>query len=182
MRWWWKPWPIAAPFISVSLSRSALPSNSKRSIQAGQRLSKYIRREAKEADLEKKRQHIEMFAPILVDGACRITNSPKSRREKALEGLAKILGRDAALAEQELAVAVEHAEEAMQKMEKVTGILPTSEEAKRVHDAIASGNADGGDNGAAKPAKKAKGEGTKAKGAKKPKAKGDKSQAALFAE
>lgn len=93
-------------------------------IQAGQRLSKYIKRENKEADLEKKRQHIEMFAPILVDGACRITNSPKARREKALEGLAKILGRDAALAEQELAVATQHAEEALQKMEQSVGILP----------------------------------------------------------
>lgn len=128
-------------------------------IQAGQRLSKYIRRESKEADLEKKRQHIEMFAPILVDGACRITKSPKARREKALEGLAKILGRDAALAEQELAVAVEHAEEAMQKMEKVTGILPSPEEAKQTHDAIAS----------KKPKEK-----------KKPKAKADKDQADLF--
>jgi len=93
-------------------------------IQAGQRLSKHIRRETKEADLEKKRQHIEMFAPILVDGACRITKSPKSRREKALEGLAKILGRDAALAEKELKVAIEHAEEAVIKMEQMTGIIP----------------------------------------------------------
>ncbi len=93
-------------------------------IQAGQRLSKHIRRESKEADLEKKRQHIEMFAPILVDGACRITRSPKNRRERALEGLAKLLGRDAALAEKELKVAIEHAEEAVMKMEQMTGILP----------------------------------------------------------
>lgn len=150
-------------------------------IQAGQRLSKYIRRETKEADLEKKRQHIEMFAPILVDGACRITKSPKSRREKALEGLAKILGRDAALAEQELAVAVEHAEEAMLKMEKVAGILPTPEEAKETHDAIAGAPAKKSKNGkakaeqkeAAKPEKKLK---TKVKG------KADKNQAALFSE
>ncbi|HKX13542.1 MAG TPA: DNA topoisomerase VI subunit B [bacterium] len=93
-------------------------------IQAGQRLSKHIRRETKEADLEKKRQHIEMFAPILVDGACRITKSPKDRRAKALEGLAKILGRDAALAEKELAVAIEHAEEAVMRMEQTVGIIP----------------------------------------------------------
>ncbi|KAB2836678.1 DNA topoisomerase VI subunit B, partial [bacterium] len=97
-------------------------------IQAGQRLSKHIRREVKEADLEKKRQHIEMFAPILVDGACRITKSPKERRIKALDGLAKILGRDAALAEQELAVAIEHAEEAVMKMGQVAGILPSAGE------------------------------------------------------
>ena len=96
-------------------------------IQAGQRLSKYIRRETKEADLEKKRQHIEMFAPILVDGACHITKSPKTRRIKALDGLAKILGRDAALAEKELAVAIEHAEEAVLRMGQVAGILPLVE-------------------------------------------------------
>ncbi len=96
-------------------------------IQAGQRLSKYIRRETKEADLEKKRQHIEMFAPILVDGACRITRSAKDRRAKALEGLAKILGRDAALAEQELQIAIEHAEAAVMKMEQAGGILPSVE-------------------------------------------------------
>ena len=101
-------------------------------IQAGQRLSKHIRRETKEADLEKKRQHIEMFAPILVDGACRITKSPKSRRAKALEGLAKILGRDAALAEKELKVAIEHAEEAVLKMEQTVGILPDAEPPKEV--------------------------------------------------
>lgn len=103
-------------------------------IQAGQRLSKYIRREAKEADLEKKRQHIEMFAPILVDGACRITKSPHKRREKALEGLAKILGRDEALAEKELKEATQHAEEALQKMEKMTGILPTADDAESIED------------------------------------------------
>ncbi len=101
-------------------------------IQAGQRLSKHIRRETKEADLEKKRQHIEMFAPILVDGACRITKSPKARRAKALEGLAKILGRDAALAEKELAVAIEHAEEAVMKMEQTVGIIPGADAPEEV--------------------------------------------------
>ncbi len=101
-------------------------------IQAGQRLSKHIRREAKEADLEKKRQHIEQFAPILVDGACRITKSPRKRREKALEGLAKILGRDAALAEKELKVATQHAEDAVMKMEQTVGILPTESSAPKI--------------------------------------------------
>src|SRR5262249_52652107 len=96
-------------------------------IQAGQSLSKHIRRGTKEAHLEKKSQHIRMCAPILVDRACRITKSPKTRRAKALEGLAKILGRDAALAEKELKVAIEHAEEAVMKMEQVAGILPSVE-------------------------------------------------------
>lgn len=91
-------------------------------IQAGQKLSKHIRREEKEEDLEKKRQHIEMFGPILVDGACRIVGAAKGRREKALEGLAKILGRDTHLAEKELQVAIEHSEKALQKLAEATGI------------------------------------------------------------
>jgi DNA topoisomerase-6 subunit B len=93
-------------------------------IQAGQRLSKHIRKEAKEEDLEKKLQHIELFAPILVDGACRITKSDLKRREKALEGLAKLLGREADIAEKELAEAIVHAEVAVAKMAEQTGILP----------------------------------------------------------
>ena len=128
-------------------------------IQAGQRLSKHIRREAKEADLEKKLQHIEMFAPILVDGACRITKSPKARRAKALEGLAKLLGRDAALAEKELAVAIEHAEEAVMKMEQVTGILPVSDAPEKGDDEAPASEPKGKKKAAKKkesPKKKAK--------------------------
>ncbi len=99
-------------------------------IQAGQRLSKHIRREDKEADLEKKRQHIEQFGPILVDGACRIVGAKKERREKALEGLAKLLGREAKLAEQELEEAIVHSEAAVLKMAETTGILPAVVEEK----------------------------------------------------
>ena len=55
-------------------------------IQAGQRLSRHIRRESKEADLENKIRHIEQFCPILVDCLCRITKSPAKRKEKATQG------------------------------------------------------------------------------------------------
>ena len=51
-------------------------------IQAGQRLSKYIRREAKENELEEKIRHIEQFGPILVEGLCRITKAPDTRKRK----------------------------------------------------------------------------------------------------
>lgn len=94
-------------------------------IQAGQRLSKHIRRENKEEDLERKRQHIEQFAPILVDGACRIVKAKKKRREKALEGLAKLLGRETHMAEKELKEAIQHSEEAVMKLAQTTGILPS---------------------------------------------------------
>lgn len=147
-------------------------------IQAGQRLSKHIRRESKEADLEKKRQHIEMFAPILVDGACRITKSPKARRAKALEGLAKILGRDAALAEKELEVAIEHAELAVQKMAETTGILPGEAPSVEVPPAELTKVAKGKGNGKkAKQEKKAP-----ARKGKSPKSKTDKRQTTLFAD
>ncbi len=93
-------------------------------IQAGQKLSKHIRREEKEADLEQKLRHIEQFGPILVDGCCRIVNAVKGRREKALEGLAKLLGREAHVAEQELKEAVEHSEAALAELQAKTGVLP----------------------------------------------------------
>lgn len=90
-------------------------------MQCGQKLSKHIRREEKEADLEKKRQHIETFAPILVDGACRITKSSPDRKLKALEGLAKILGREEHIAVQELEQAIIHSNKEMDALAVVTG-------------------------------------------------------------
>jgi DNA topoisomerase-6 subunit B len=71
-------------------------------IQAGQRLAKYIRREEKANDLEEKIRHIEQFGPILVEGLCRITKAPDSRKKKAEDGLIKLLGRDANAAEKAL--------------------------------------------------------------------------------
>ena len=74
-------------------------------IQAGQRLSKYIRKEAKAEELEEKIRHIEQFGPILVDGLCRIISAPASRKKKAEDGLMKLLGRDAKETKKELAEA-----------------------------------------------------------------------------
>jgi DNA topoisomerase-6 subunit B len=71
-------------------------------IQAGQKLSKHIRRETKENELEEKIRHIEQFCPILVDGLCRLSKAPDARRKKAEEGLVKILGRDAHNTKKEL--------------------------------------------------------------------------------
>lgn len=63
-------------------------------IQAGQKLSRHIKKEVKEADLERKLAHIEQFGPILVEGLARIVNAPEARKKKAEEGLKKLLGRD----------------------------------------------------------------------------------------
>jgi len=76
-------------------------------IQAGQRLSRHIRKENREADLENKTRHIEQFCPILVNALCRITKAPESRKKKANEGLIKLLGRDVNAARKQVEEAAE---------------------------------------------------------------------------
>jgi DNA topoisomerase-6 subunit B len=71
-------------------------------IQAGQKLSKHIRRESKANELEEKIRHIEQFGPILVEGLCRICEASDARKKKAEDGLMKLLGRDAQATEEEL--------------------------------------------------------------------------------
>lgn len=71
-------------------------------MQAGQKLSRHIKREDKEADLERKLQHIEQFAPILVESLVRIVGANDNRKKKAEEGLKKLLGRDSSAAAADL--------------------------------------------------------------------------------
>lgn len=71
-------------------------------MQAGQKLSRHIRKEEKEADLERKLSHIEQFGPILVEGLVRIVGANKERKLRAEEGLRKLLGRDSKDAMKEL--------------------------------------------------------------------------------
>ncbi|MCO5113721.1 MAG: DNA topoisomerase VI subunit B [Bdellovibrionaceae bacterium] len=84
-------------------------------MQTGQKLSRHIRREAKAADLERKLQHIEKFGPILVRGLVQIVGAADKRRDKATEGLEKILGRDTNVAEKELEVAESRLQDLKQK-------------------------------------------------------------------
>ena len=84
-------------------------------IQAGQRLSRHIRKEHREADLEEKLRHIEQFCPILVDCLCRITKAPEKRKKAATEGLVKLLGRDVNAVKKQLDEAVKHHKEAHAK-------------------------------------------------------------------
>jgi DNA topoisomerase-6 subunit B len=74
-------------------------------IQAGQRLSKHIKHEAKALELAKKMKHIEQFCPILLNGLCDITEATKTRRTKAEAGLLNILGKDAKSVSNELIAA-----------------------------------------------------------------------------
>jgi DNA topoisomerase VI subunit B len=74
-------------------------------MQAGQKLSRHIRKESKEADLERKIAHIEQFGPILIQYLGKITGAKEGRKKKAEEGLRKLLGRDARAAEKDLSEA-----------------------------------------------------------------------------
>ncbi len=84
-------------------------------IQSGQRLSRHIRKESREADLEQKLQYIEQFCPILVDCLCRITKAPANRKKRATEGIIRLLGRDVNTAKKELKEAQKEAKEMHQK-------------------------------------------------------------------
>lgn len=90
-------------------------------IQAGQRLSKHIRREEKENELEEKLRHIEQFGPILVNGLCRIVAAAEVRKKRAEDGLIKILGREARSAEKELIEAAEKLEKHKEKHSHIHG-------------------------------------------------------------
>ncbi|MEK7355083.1 MAG: hypothetical protein AAB250_01440, partial [Bdellovibrionota bacterium] len=74
-------------------------------MQAGQKLSRHINKESKEADLERKIAHIEQFGPILIQYLGKISGAKESRKKKAEEGLKKLLGRDARAAEKDLSEA-----------------------------------------------------------------------------
>ncbi len=87
-------------------------------MQAGQKLSRYIKKELHAADYEKKLQHIEQFGPILIEGLGRITNANKAQLDRAREGLTKILGRDSKVALETL----KDAEAAHHKMTKKGGV------------------------------------------------------------
>ncbi len=93
-------------------------------IQSGQRLSKHIRREEKANELEEKLRHIEQFCPILVDGLCRITHAPDTRKKRAGDGLLKILGRDASLTKKEL----EEAHTVLESIQDASGVSATGDD------------------------------------------------------
>lgn len=101
---------VVSPFIkfknaskeTVDASEELVEEIRRALIQAGQKLSRHIRKEAKEADLERKLAHIEQFGPILVESLVNITKSNAARKKKAEEGLMKLLGRDSSEAHAEL--------------------------------------------------------------------------------
>ncbi|MBY0553981.1 DNA topoisomerase VI subunit B [bacterium] len=102
-------------------------------MQAGQKLSRHIKHEMKEADLERKLAHIEQFGPILVEKLVLIAEANDSRRKKAEDGLKKILGRDSEAAMSDLEDAQSKLAEQKKKQAKITGeegeeVVETSED------------------------------------------------------
>jgi DNA topoisomerase-6 subunit B len=104
---------VVSPFIkfknaskeTIDASEELVEELRRALIQAGQKLSRHIKKEVKEADLERKLAHIEQFGPILVESLVRITKSSNERKKRAEDGLRKLLGRDSDVAVDELAKA-----------------------------------------------------------------------------
>jgi len=104
---------VTSPFIkfknaskeTIDASDDLVEEIRRAAMQAGQKLSRHIKKEFKEADLERKLAHIEQFGPILVEGLSRIVGASDARKKRAEEGLRKLLGRDseAAIADLEAA-------------------------------------------------------------------------------
>ena len=101
---------VTSPFIkfknaskeTIDASEELVDEIRKALMQAGQKLSRHIRREQKAKDLERKMQYIEKFVPILIKKLADITRAGPERVKRAQKGITKILGRDQSLAEKAL--------------------------------------------------------------------------------
>ena len=126
---------VVSPFIkfknaskeTIDASEELVEEIRRALMQAGQKLSRHIKHEMKEADLERKLAHIEQFGPILVEKLVLIAGANASRKKKAEEGLKKILGRDSKEAISDLEMAQTKLAEQKQKEAKKVG-KTTSEE------------------------------------------------------
>lgn len=104
---------VVSPFIkfknaskeTVDASEELVDEIRRAIMQAGQKLSRHIRREHKAAELEKKKKHIEKFGPILIETLGRLSKASAKRKQAANEGLARLLGRDTKEADKQLAEA-----------------------------------------------------------------------------
>ncbi len=121
---------VVSPFIkfknaskeTIDGSEELVEEIRKSLMQAGQKLSKHIKQEVKEADLERKLAHIEQFGPILVEKLMLISGAHESRKKKAEEGLRKILGRDSESAVSELELAQTKLAEQKKREAKKAGV------------------------------------------------------------
>lgn len=120
---------VVSPFIkfknaskeTIDASEELVEEIRRALMQAGQKLSRHIKKEFKEADLERKLAHIEQFGPILVEALVRITKSNEARRKRAEEGLKKLLGRDSKEAKADLEAAEMKLAEQKKRLAKKAG-------------------------------------------------------------
>jgi DNA topoisomerase-6 subunit B len=140
---------LVSPFIkfknaskeTVDASEELVEEIRRALMQAGQKLSRHIKKEFREADLERKLAHIEQFGPILVESLVRITKSPDSRKKKAEEGLKKLLGRDSEAAQAELEEAETKLAAQKSRDAKKMGLSEAEgQEAENVEDEVAVEN------------------------------------------
>ncbi|MBC7464398.1 MAG: DNA topoisomerase VI subunit B [Bdellovibrio sp.] len=121
---------IVSPFIkfknaskeTIDASEELVEEIRRALMQAGQKLSRHIKHEMKEADLERKLAHIEQFGPILVEKLVLLAGANDARKKKAEEGLKKILGRDSQDASAQLEMAQSKLLEQKKKEAKKQGI------------------------------------------------------------
>lgn len=120
---------VVSPFIkfknaskeTIDASEELVEEIRRALMQAGQKLSRHIKHEMKEADLERKLAHIEQFGPILVEKLVLIAGASEARRKKAEDGLKKILGRDSEAAMSDLEEAQTKLAAQKKKEAKLTG-------------------------------------------------------------
>ncbi|MDE0151518.1 MAG: DNA topoisomerase VI subunit B [Bdellovibrionales bacterium] len=101
---------VTSPFIkfknaskeTIDASEELVDEIRRTLMQAGQKLSRHIRREQKAQELERKMQYIESFVPILIKKLADITSASSTRVKKAEKGINKILGRDTKMAKEAL--------------------------------------------------------------------------------
>jgi DNA topoisomerase-6 subunit B len=128
------PFQLFLPFIkfknaskeTIDASEELVEEIRRALMQAGQKLSRHIKSEMKEADLERKLAHIEQFGPILVEKLVLLSGANEARKKKAEEGLRKILGRDSEEAISQLEEAQSKLAEQKKKEAKKAG-LPEEE-------------------------------------------------------
>lgn len=98
-------------------------------MRAGQRLSRYLRREHKAGELEQRVQHIEQFGPILVQTLTNILGASEDRKTRATAGLQKLLERDTKGIKQDLQQADDQLADYLEKKkERLSGFFDKLEE------------------------------------------------------
>lgn len=134
---------LVSPFIkfknaskeTIDASDELVEEIRRATMQAGQRLSRYLKRENKADELEQRTQHIEQFGPILIETLARILKAPADRKARAEEGLAKILEKDTKGLKKDLDHAhsrlTSYLEEKQQKFSSVFSGIEEEEKAAR---------------------------------------------------